>query len=120
LYQNLSWLEFGPAGPIFSWTGSLSQVAKLTDRSPAMNVIYNSEQYSVVEFGVDKELEALRFGGYEIVDKSGRREAFIAGRLAQSFRRDVNNLIASEPTMEEIDDFLGSYDVLMSQPVLLH
>ena len=39
-----------------------------------MNVIYNSEQYSVVEFGVDKELEALRFGGYEIVDKSGRRD----------------------------------------------
>jgi hypothetical protein len=74
-----------------------------------MNVIYNSEQYSVVEFGVD-----------EIVDKSGRREAFIAGKLAQNFRRDVNNLIASEPTMEEIDDFLGSYDVLMSQPVLLH
>ena len=85
-----------------------------------MNVIYNSEQYSVVEFGVDKELEALRFGGYEIVDKSCRKEAFIAGKLAQNFRRDVNNLIASEPTMEEIDEFLGSYDVLMSQPVLLH
>jgi hypothetical protein len=32
----------------------------------------------------------------------------------------VNNLIASEPTMEEIDEFLGSYDTLMSQPVVLH
>jgi hypothetical protein len=85
-----------------------------------MNMIYNSEQYSVVEFGVDHNLEALRFGGYEIVDKSGRREAFIGGKLAQSFRRDVNNLIASEPTVEEVDEFLGSYDVLMSQPVLLH
>ena len=52
-----------------------------------MNMIYNSEQYSVVEFGVDHNLEALRFGGYEIVDKSGRREAFIGGKLAQSFRR---------------------------------
>ena len=40
-----------------------------------MNMIYNSEQYSVVEFGVDHNLEALRFGGYEIVDKSGRRES---------------------------------------------
>lgn len=40
-----------------------------------MNLIYNSEQYSVVEFGVDGDLEALRFGGYEIVDKgaSGKR-----------------------------------------------
>ena len=29
-----------------------------------MNMIYNSEQYSVVEFGADRNLEALRFGGY--------------------------------------------------------
>jgi hypothetical protein len=85
-----------------------------------MNLIYNSEQYSVVEFGVDRELEALRFGGYEIVDKGGRRETFIAGALAQSFRRDVNQLIASEPSVEEIDAFLGGYESLMSQPVLLH
>ncbi|MES2739575.1 MAG: DUF3567 domain-containing protein [Pseudomonadota bacterium] len=85
-----------------------------------MNLIYNSEQYSVVEFGADRELEALRFGGYEIVDKGGKRETFIAGTMAQSFRRDVNQLIASEPTMEEIDEFLGNYDSLMSQPVLLH
>lgn len=85
-----------------------------------MNLIYNSEQYSVVEFGADRELEALRFGGYEIVDKGGRREIFIAGVMAQTFRRDVNRLIAGEPTMEEVDEFLGNYEPLMSQPVLLH
>ncbi|KQV55036.1 MULTISPECIES: BTH_I0359 family protein [unclassified Duganella] len=85
-----------------------------------MNLIYNSEQYSVVEFGADRSLEALRFGGYEIVDKGGKREIFIAGVMAQNFRRDVNELIASEPTIEEIDDFLGNYEALMSQPVLLH
>jgi hypothetical protein len=33
-----------------------------------MNLIYNSDQYSVVEFGADDGREALRFGGYEIVD----------------------------------------------------
>jgi hypothetical protein len=76
-----------------------------------MNLIYNSEQYSVVEFGPDRELESLRFGGYEIVDKGGKREIFINGVLAQNFRRDVN---------EQIDEFLGAYDSLMSQPVLLH
>jgi len=85
-----------------------------------MNLIYNSEQYSVVEFGADRSLEALRFGGYEIVDKGGKREIFIAGVMAQNFRRDVNELIASEPSIEEIDDFLGNYEALMSQPVLLH
>lgn len=85
-----------------------------------MNLIYNSEQYSVVEFGVDTNLDALRFGGFEIVDKGCRRETFIAGELAQTFRRDVNLLIAGEPSMEEVDEFLSGYDSLMSQPVLLH
>jgi hypothetical protein len=62
----------------------------------------------------------LRFGGYEIVDKGGKREIFINGILAQNFRRDVSELIASEPTMAEIDEFLGSYNEVMSYPATLH
>lgn len=85
-----------------------------------MNLIYNSEHYSVVEFGAEAGLEAMRFGGYEILDKSGKRETFIIGPLAESFRQHVRELIATEPTMEEIDDFLGNYDSLMAQPVVLH
>ncbi|MYM38843.1 BTH_I0359 family protein [Duganella qianjiadongensis] len=85
-----------------------------------MNLIYNSEQFSVLEFGVDRSHEALRFGGYEIVDKGGKREIFINGILAQNFRRDVSDLIASEPTMAEIDEFLGSYNEVMSYPATLH
>jgi hypothetical protein len=85
-----------------------------------MNLIYNSEQYSVVEFGVDDDREALRFGGYEIMDKPARRELFIGGTLALSFREDVNSLIATEPSIEEIDAFLGQFDTLMSRPVVLH
>ncbi|SMP77736.1 BTH_I0359 family protein [Noviherbaspirillum suwonense] len=85
-----------------------------------MNLIYNSDQYSVVEFGADQGREALRFGGYEIVDKPGRREIFINGELAASFRQHVQDLIATEPSTEEIDDFLGSFDELMRQPVHLH
>lgn len=85
-----------------------------------MNVIYNSEQYSVVEFGVDADQDALRFGGYEIMDKPAKREIFIAGVLAESFRRDVKDLIATEPSVEEIDDFLGNYDSFMSQVTVFH
>ena len=85
-----------------------------------MNLIYNSEQYSVVEFGADDHREALRFGGFEIMDKSGKREIFIGGALARSFRQEVENLIATEPTIEEIDDFLGKYDELTRLPVTLH
>jgi hypothetical protein len=85
-----------------------------------MNLIYNSDQYSVVEFGADDARDALRFGGYEIMDKSGRREIFIGGTLARSFREEVENLIATEPTVEEIDSYLGKYDALMRQPMILH
>lgn len=85
-----------------------------------MNLIYNSDQYSVVEFGPDEAREALRFGGYEIMDKPGKKEIFIGGTLAEAFRKNVEDLIATEPTEEDIDAFLGNYDVLMSQPVVLH
>lgn len=85
-----------------------------------MNLIYNSDQYSVVEFVADDHREALRFGGFEIMDKSGKREIFIGGVLARSFREEVEQLISTEPTVEEIDDFLGKYDEIMCQPVTLH
>jgi hypothetical protein len=32
----------------------------------------------------------------------------------------VENLIATEPTVEEIDSYLGKYDALMRQPMILH
>ena len=85
-----------------------------------MNLIYNSEHYSVVEFGAEAGLEAMRFGGYEILDKPAKKEIFIAGPLAEAFRQHVRELIATEPSMEEIDDFLGTYGSLMAQPVVLH
>lgn len=85
-----------------------------------MNLIYNSDQYSVVEFSIDIDQAALRSGGYEIMDKPGKREIFIGGDLAMTFRKHVEDLIASQPSVEEIDDFLGNYDVLMNQPVIFH
>ncbi len=80
-----------------------------------MNLIYNSDQYSVVEFGADTDHETMCFGGYEITDKAVRREWFIDGA-----RKDVNELIATEPSIEEIDDFLGQFAPYMAQSVLLH
>lgn len=85
-----------------------------------MNLIYNSEQYSVVEFGADRDHEALRFGGYEIMDKSGQREIYIDGPAAELFRKDVQELIATEPSMEDIDTFLSQFDLMMRHPMTLH
>ena len=84
-----------------------------------MNLIYNSEHFSVVEFRAEAGLEAMRFGAYEIFDKPSRREIFLAGELAECFRQQVRELSARQPTEEEIDEFLGSYTPLMAQPVVL-
>lgn len=99
-------------------TGFLNETSLRKEEQ--MNIIYNSDQYSVVEFGAQTEHEALRFGGYEITDKSVRRECFIGGIQAETFRHDVQELISNEPSIEEIDEFLAKFDSYMGQSVLLH
>jgi hypothetical protein len=85
-----------------------------------MNMIYNSPHYCVVEFSDFDEAGAHPAGGYEIVDKSMRREFFLGGKDAESFRASVQALIDSEPSLDEFDEFLGGYTGLMNQPVVLH
>ena len=83
-----------------------------------MNMIYNSPNYCVVEF---KSAEGEPFaGGYEIMDKPGKREIFLGGMLADKFRLDVSQLIATEPSVEDVDDFLSGFEGLMLQPLVLH
>ena len=81
-----------------------------------MHMIYNSPNYCVVEF---RDAEGAS-GGYEIMDKASRREIYIEGDLARQFRADVQQLIMSEPSIEEVDDFLSQFDGLMQQPLTLH
>ena len=81
-----------------------------------MQMIYNSPNYCVVEF---KDAEGT-YAGFEIMDKAARREIFLGGALARQFREDVSELIAAEPTLEEVDEFLSQFDGLMQQPLTLH
>jgi hypothetical protein len=94
-----------------------------------MQMLYNSDSYSVVEIDVPArealpagvpESAALRRGGFEIVDKFARKEIFIEGALAQSFKEDVEALIEKQPSMEEFDDYLERFSALMQQPLILH
>jgi hypothetical protein len=89
-------------------------------RSVAMQMIYNSPNYCVVEFPPQDNHLAMKAGGYEIVDKNTQREIFIDGALAAKFREHVQQLIAEEPSLEDVDEFLGQFDILMNQPVVLH
>ena len=82
-----------------------------------MQMIYNSPNYCVFEFR--DEAEPAR-GGFEIMDKAARREIFLEGAMATRFRENVSQLIAGEPSVEEVDDFLSRFDGLMQQPLVLH
>ncbi|KMZ12114.1 hypothetical protein BVER_04212 [Candidatus Burkholderia verschuerenii] len=85
-----------------------------------MQMIYNSPNYCVVEFPPQDNHLAMMSGGYEIVDKNTQREIFIDGALAAKFREHVQKLIEEEPSLEDVDEFLGQFDILMTQPVVLH
>jgi hypothetical protein len=91
-----------------------------------MQMLYNSDSYAVFMFDVPADAsiagndDTVNRGGYEIVDKFARKEIFIEGALAQSFKEGVEALIETEPSEEEIDEYLARFASLMHHPVVLH
>ena len=98
-----------------------------------MQMLYNSDSFAVVLFDVaadrgetsarvagDDAQPRLNRGGYEIVDKFARKEIFLEGAMAESFKEGVEALIQTSPSEEEIDDYIERFASLMQQPVVLH
>jgi hypothetical protein len=95
-----------------------------------MHMLYNSDSFVVVQFDVPVPHlagasdrpgdEILSRGGYEIVDKFARKELFIEGALAESFRHGVQALIDSDPSEEEIDDYIETFASMSQHPVVMH
>ena len=93
----------------------------------SMHMLYNSESYAVVQIELAAEQPgpvphhaSLTRGGYEIVDKFARKEIFIEGALAESFKEGVEALIESSPSVEEFDAYLERYAGMAQQPVVMH
>lgn len=93
-----------------------------------MQMLYNSDSFVVVQFDVPPvaagvagagEDQPAR-GGYEIVDKFARREIFIEGAVAESFKQGVQALAENDPTEEAMDEFIARYCALAQHPVTLH
>ena len=90
-----------------------------------MHMLYNSENFVVVQFDTTQGASAVREeslmrGGYEIVDKFARKEIFIEGALAESFKLGVQALIETSPSVEDFDAYIGRFSALMQQPLVLH
>ena len=77
-----------------------------------MNVMYNSENYCVVEFPGRH--------GIELVDKTTGRAGFLEGAVEVKFRASLADFAAGEPSSESVDEFLGAYDALLINSVALH
>jgi Protein of unknown function (DUF3567) len=85
-----------------------------------MQMLYNSDSYVVVEFDLRTDAGELRRGGYEIVDKFARKEIFIQGAVAESFREGVQALLSDESSVEAFDDYIAGFASLAPQPLMLH
>lgn len=87
-----------------------------------MQMLYNSDSFAVVSFDVPAPQGegSPNRGGYEIVDKFARKEIFIQGALAESFKQGVQALIESGPSEEEMDSFIERFASLSQQPLVLH
>ncbi|HEY2981897.1 MAG TPA: DUF3567 family protein [Anaerolineales bacterium] len=77
-----------------------------------MNVIYNSENYYVVEYPDER--------AYEVVDKHSARGMFFQGDVAAKFMKSMRTAVADDASVEHVDEFLGSFDVLLNQPIVIH
>ena len=77
-----------------------------------MNIVYNSQHYHVVEYP--------GLNAYELIDKTlgrrwllrGRSRGFLPGVAAAPDRED--------PTIDSVDEFLGGFESLLTQPVRFH
>lgn len=94
-----------------------------------MHMLYNSDSYAVVQIDVLPEVGAptpvdaklhLTRGGFEIVDKLARKEMFIEGALAETFREGVDALIEAAHSSEDFDAYLERFAGMAMQPVVMH
>lgn len=92
-----------------------------------MQLLYNSDSFAVVQIQLspqDAPAQPGSRGGYEIVDKLAKREIYLQGELAQSFRRGVDALVEAqddnEVSAEVMDDFISGWTVMAQHPLVLH
>ncbi|MFT3818943.1 MAG: DUF3567 domain-containing protein [Rubrivivax sp.] len=97
-----------------------------------MQMLYNSDNFIVVQFdlpapgaadaadGGGAAAETIARGGYEIVDKAARKEIYIEGLLAESFKAGVQQIVDHNPSPEAFDEFIGRYTALAQQPLVAH
>lgn len=77
-----------------------------------MNVIYNSDNYYVVEYPTER--------GFELVDKQAARGTFLQGDAADRFAQSMQDAVEEDASVEHVDEFLDGLHALFTLPVVYH
>ena len=77
-----------------------------------MQIVYNSQNYHVIEYS--------GIHGFEVTNKSAHVCAYFHGSVAVAFRDNFAKVIAENPSIDSVDEFLGRFDSLMTLPTVLH
>lgn len=78
----------------------------------ALNILYDSENFCVAEFGGSS--------GIELVDKQARRSGFLEGAVAARLRSSMAQMRSADPGEEAVDDYLCTYEALLTNNLRLH
>ena len=78
----------------------------------SMNIVYNSDNYYVVEYPVQH--------GYEVVDKQSSRGTYFQGDVAEKFRESKLGALGEDPSPEHVDEFLAEFGGLIDFPMTMH
>ena len=76
-----------------------------------MNVLYDSGSYYVTEFPGC---------GIELVDKRAGLGGYLNGAVERQFRAGMAHLFSGDPNDESVDEFLGGYQALLTNPMVIH
>ena len=78
-----------------------------------MQVVYNSPNFSVVEYAAQD--------GFELIDKGSSRGTFIQGAAANKFRDSLEDAASRDDSVEAIDECLeDNFQDWMTQPLVYH
>jgi hypothetical protein len=93
-----------------------------------MEVLYNSESFSVMHLQLDDsalepvraDVPALSRHGFEIVDKRSGKEIYLEGSWAEQFQTHLKAWQEQAPSQEEVEETLAGYAELAQTPVVVH
>jgi hypothetical protein len=85
-----------------------------------MQLVYDSESFAVMVVQIPTDDADAPRGAFEIVDKRGHRGIFLEGVLAETFKAGAVSLMATRPSEDDIDDYIGGFTEVGHQPLVMH